>query len=126
MMETKAMIKFPYDPTLTYYTLPVVISEDSKEIIYKRHLIESDELVDKCPINFEVCKNEPFYATFTPVEFKRGLFWWENEDTRYCMFPSEVQRILKLNMVGLKTNPLSGWWAIIKERKKYSLRYLGE
>ena len=114
MMETKAMIKFPYDPTLTYYTLPVVISADSKEIIYKRHLIESDELVKLSPIDYEVCKNEPFYATFTPTKFKGGLFWWESEDSHCCMSPAEVQRILGLNMCGIKTNPLTGWWAIPK------------
>ena len=72
-------------------------------------------------------KNVPFYASLTCTGVGRGTsacrFHWEDEISDYTMFPTDVRELLLMNVA---TNPLTGYFAIVKKGANFGIKYLGK
>ena len=72
-------------------------------------------------------KNVPFYASLTCTGVGRGAsacrFHWEDEISDYTMFPTDVRELLLMNVV---TNPLTGYFAVVKKGANFGIKYLGK
>ena len=71
--------------------------------------------------------NKPFHASLTCTGVGRGTsackFHWENETHDYTMFPSDVYDLLSMNIM---TNPLEGYFVIVKKGANFGIKYLGK
>lgn len=72
-------------------------------------------------------KNVPFYASLTCTGVGRGTsacrFHWEDEISSYTMFPTDVRELLLMNVA---TNPLTGYFAVVKKGANFGIKYLGK
>lgn len=72
-------------------------------------------------------KNTPFHASLTCTGVDRGTsacrFHWEDETSDYTMFPTDVRELLLMNVI---TNPLEGYFAVVKRGANFGIKYLGK
>lgn len=72
-------------------------------------------------------KNTPFYASLICTRVERGTsacrFHWEDETSDYTMFPTDMMELLSMNVV---TNPLTGYFAVVKKGANFGIKYLGK
>ena len=103
------------------------------EILCKSSLENWDGLMedgakDGAHINYRTYKkNTPFYASLTCTGVGRGTsacrFHWEDETSDYTMFPTDVRELLLMNVM---TNPLTGYFAVVKKGANFGIKYLGK
>lgn len=72
-------------------------------------------------------KNVPFYASLICTGVGRGTsacrFHWEDEISDYTMFPTDVKELLSMNVI---TNPLAGYFVVVKKGANFGIKYLGK